>query len=548
DFAQNMYSSRSQQLSIEQQISELVSNIMSRGDEASALMQDLSYLENSSANFARLLGTGANIDNKIVTLNRGLKDFSHISELQNYQTEKENIEFGLSNIAVDVDFFNRLSQGIETDGLVASFNSEYQRFIQGFEQENGLFSLLEKRIQLLNEAQKQQGLADRAFEQAIDLLAVVFKQINDDTLVGQETILSAVEANIWLGLGIFVVTLALVAAVGIWVTRSIALPLARINRSLSILAKGDLTHQARVIGDDEFATLSRSVNELSANLHHVVEQIHQKENLLSQAVTLSVALGSRTLNLVASQRKHIIDTTSNTEKVRNTSRGNLLQITHSSNQLNGVAEQAQGVSERVGLAKQQIIIQANQATSSSLIINRLDENSKNIVAILSVIKSIAEQTNLLALNAAIEAARAGEQGRGFAVVAEEVRNLATKTQLSTEEIEHVITTLQNDAKQAVDAMTIGSEQSVESVKMIEQVTDDIANMTTVIEQLSAINKVISQDTQTQDTLLNSMASNLQSIVEIAEQSAVSTAEANQAIGKMDSLSEELKNVVAKFTL
>jgi len=97
-------------------------------------------------------------------------------------------------------------------------------------------------------------------------------------------------------------------------------------------------------------------------------------------------------------------------------------------------------------------------------------------------------------------------------------------------------------------MSLGAVQSNESVKMIEQVSNDLEHITLVIEQLSAINTKIAEDTQQQDQLLNLMAANLQSIVDIAEQSATSTSESNNAIKQIDSLSEELKKVVAKFKL
>ncbi|OAJ48802.1 methyl-accepting chemotaxis protein [Pseudomonas marginalis] len=156
--------------------------------------------------------------------------------------------------------------------------------------------------------------------------------------------------------------------------------------------------------------------------------------------------------------------------------------------------------ESVGRAQQEITQLASRLNGTHETVQGLAVQAEQIGTVLEVISSIANQTNLLALNAAIEAARAGEQGRGFAVVADEVRSLAQRTAVSTQEIKTIIEGLQHGSRQAVEAMhdsRQGVERCVEdsqvAVEMLRAVGNDIAHIddlngrivTTTREQTSA---------------------------------------------------------------
>ena len=543
-----MYQSKSDQLDIEQNIVSVAEDLVNLADEASALMQDLAYIESNDFNFKRLMGTGTSIDNKLTPLINGIPSFVKITTQAQSQPEQDTLEYSLSNIEVDANFLNNLAQGIDTDGLIESFNTQFTLLKKGLTSKDGLFVIQQSKLESIVMAAQQRKIAEEALEKAIDVFSQLFNSVNQDTLQGQNNILDSVQANIITGLIIVILALALAFFIGVYVARSIAVPLARINRSLSVLESGDLTHRAWVIGNDEFTKLATSVNKLSESLHQVVTQIYQQEELLDKAASTSVELGERTLSQVALQQEQVNLTSQNTDSVRATSQSNLSQIHYAMQQLANVAKQSDMVGTLVGQSKDQVIAQSQQAQESSDIIHRLESNSKNVSGILDVIKSIADQTNLLALNAAIEAARAGEQGRGFAVVADEVRSLATKTQKSTQEIESVIVSLQKDAAQAVKAMMLGSEQSLDSVSLIEQVSDEVVTISRVINDLTAINQEIVNNTDAQDGLLDTVAKSLQTIVELAQQSAESTVQSNQATQQIDELTAQLKNAVSRFKL
>jgi len=175
--------------------------------------------------------------------------------------------------------------------------------------------------------------------------------------------------------------------------------------------------------------------------------------------------------------------------------------------------------ESVGRAQHEITQLATRLEGTNHTVQGLAVQAEQIGSVLEVISSIANQTNLLALNAAIEAARAGEQGRGFAVVADEVRSLAQRTAVSTQEIKTIIEGLQQGSRQAVEAMhdsRQGVERCVEdsqlAVEMLRAVGNDIT-------QIDALNGRIVSTTREQTSANQEIVGRLQSVQSIAQNTA-----------------------------
>jgi len=319
----------------------------------------------------------------------------------------------------------------------------------------------------------------RIYVATIEKLATYQEQLftNADTSI-DAIVVSA--TRILIGLGI--AALAIGAACGWLLTRSITRPLAHAVGLARQVASGDLTADIRAESRDEVGDLVLALKTMNDNLLKTVTEVRAGTETI---VTASQQIASGNLDLSSrteQQASSLEETASSMEELTSTVRQNA----DNARQANVLAKNASQIAAHGGEVVSQVV-----ATMASI-----NASSKKIGDIIAVIDGIAFQTNILALNAAVEAARAGEQGRGFAVVASEVRNLAQRSAAAAKEIRGLISdsvTKVEAGGRLVDEAGVTMQEIVQGIGRVTDIMADItsasAEQSTGIEQ---VNEAITQ--------------------------------------------------------
>ncbi|MDV7103647.1 methyl-accepting chemotaxis protein [Vibrio sp. TH_r3] len=185
-------------------------------------------------------------------------------------------------------------------------------------------------------------------------------------------------------------------------------------------------------------------------------------------------------------------------------------------------------------------------TSTAKIVEELKEFAEEIGTVTEVIDSISEQTNLLALNAAIEAARAGEAGRGFAVVADEVRNLASKTQQSTVNIQEIISKLQSQSEKANTNMVQNVELIEVSVMLADKIKASFEDISMAVESISEINELVATASTQQHSVTEDVSRNTTQVFDLVQQNVSAVNQTLQASVELAQLAHTQEEQLTYF--
>ncbi len=350
----------------------------------------------------------------------------------------------------------------------------------------------------------------------IELIAIQISEARKEYEAGQSRFQSARA----LGWTLLVLGLGFAGVFGWFLTLGISRPLAQAVATARAVAQGDLSQPIHVQGKDEVSEVMAALKDMQSGLVNVVSRVRQGSEGVSSSSS-EIASGNHDLSArTESQASALEETAASMEELSAT----VKQNADSARQANQLALSASTVAVKGGEVVGQVVET----------MKGINEASRKISDIISVIDGIAFQTNILALNAAVEAARAGEQGRGFAVVASEVRSLAGRSAEAAKEINTLIGA-------SVERVEQGSTLVDQAGSTMTEVVDSIKRVTDIMGEISAASNEQSAGVSQVGEAVTQMDQTTQQNAALVEQMAA-------AASSLKSQAQELVQVVAVFNL
>ena len=383
-----------------------------------------------------------------------------------------NMKTALQNYEKDRAAYEALPSGDEEKSAYAAFQQSFAR-LQG----------LAARVQGLLKDGKQEEVQMLMYGEARDAYWETVRHIArvlDINIAGSSaSVARSTEiyhrSTYWMT-GVAALALGIAIAMALALIRNITTPLRNAVGAADSIANGDLSQAIAFEGQSETAQLLQAMQRMQQSLLGTVSSVRSGADSVATA-SAEIAQGNADLSARTEDQASALEQTSATMEQLNAT---VRQNADNAAQANQLAQSASQVARDGGVVVGEVVTT----------MRGIEDSSRRIADIISVIDGIAFQTNILALNAAVEAARAGEQGRGFAVVAGEVRSLAQRSAEAAKEIKGLISDsverVQNGT-QLVDRAGLTIQDIVTSVQKLADLVGEISSASR--EQSSGISQV-----------------------------------------------------------
>ncbi|WP_345857166.1 HAMP domain-containing methyl-accepting chemotaxis protein [Shewanella algae] len=516
-------------------------------DDAASLLLDLMDLEQSQDTTEReIAASAAALDSNVTNVISTVYDLVATEERSKYEIIVKELSYIINEAEAKLEYISRHGAGVIDADVLNEMNNELGKLSQHLKGKNSIQAQKATQLELkastqvaLNQVETDKKNVNQAMGALSGAIETLTNEINAKTL-------ASIDSASMQTLLVVLVAIVVAIAVSIAVVKPLTASLNRINQALNILASGDLTHKLDDSGQDEFAELSRNCNRLIDSLRGLIRGILDRSNQLAAAAEQTSAVTSQTTIGIQEQKSQVDQVATATTELSSSAQQVSHSADHALNQIKQADEEAQHMRMIAEENRRTIEALAEEVAKAGQVINKVHSDSDAIGSILDVIRGIAEQTNLLALNAAIEAARAGEQGRGFAVVADEVRNLASRTQESTQEIQQMIQVLQTGTQEAVAVMEQGRTQASSCVAKTEQANQALEAISESVHQAFDAGTQIANAAQEQNLVSQQVSEKLEHIALISEETASGADQTAQSSHQVAQLAEELQASVGEF--
>ena len=433
------------------------------------------------------------------------------------QHSSAEVESNIANIAKIWDSYLETAQTAEQAVLSKKFTEDRTRFVQ-----EGLRpAIVALGANNIPEANRIVVEKIRPLYEPVNTGIVALMKLQlDQAKAEYDAAMSRYEAIRIVSIGAILVGVLFAVAFGLTLVRGISRSLGQAMDAANAVAQGDLTHAIRVDGQDEVAQLLKALAAMQLDLANVVSNV-RSGSLGVATASSQIASGNNDLSARTEQQASALEeTAASMEELSATVKTNA----DSARQANQLAQSASAVAIEGG----QVVAQVVDTMKG------INDSSKKMADIISVIEGIAFQTNILALNAAVEAARAGEQGRGFAVVASEVRSLAGRSA---------------DAAKEIKGLISASVERVEhGTVLVDQAGTTMTNVVSSIKRVTDLMGEISAASNEQAVGVAQVGEAVMQMDQVTQQNAAMVEEMAAAASSLQSQAQDLVQTVAVFKL